>query len=901
MLKPLGAISLLLLTSALVSPSMAFAQSAEPAQADAEANETVEQAPESNTADVADQPAEEEVDVSIGGEEIVVRGYLDRNISKNAPQVVSVLSAADIERTGEGDIAGALSRVTGLSVVGGGFVYVRGLGDRYSLALLNGSPLPSPEPLKRVVPLDLFPTSVIASSLVQKTYSANFPGEFGGGVINLTTKAIPRETFLTVGGDLSINGETTNQLGYTYYGSSQDWSGFDNGNRNLQPALASYLASGNRISSGTVDTKPIASQLVTGRNAVVQRDKNLPANGSGTITGGTNFEIGDDATMGIIFNAGYSNKWRTRDTTQQTASTLDLSQKELDFQKVITDNRIVVNGLVGFGIEAGDQKVRWTNLFIRDTLKQARIGVGTRQTTSPTATLLQQDTAWYERQLVNSQLVGEFKLSPDVNLSFRVGYANSKREAPDELSFEYYRSNQSSDPFGNQFINRLNNGQQGSAEVSYSYLNENLWSGSLDLSFKITPDITSTIGYGYSDTNRQTERRDFQFVAPGGTPVTSALFRPDFLLQPDVIDFYNIALIDTNEANPVFDAGLLTHAGYAQAQAFISPEVSLNFGVRYETATQTVSPVQVFTVPTASLAATNLKESYWLPAATLTWDITDQMKFRLSGSKTIARPQFRELIFQNFYDTDSNRMFRGNPFLTDSQLYNAEARYEWYFDREQRFTIAGFFKRIDKPIESFSSFDDNSVITSFANAPKADLYGVEIETQKYFDLASEDGTGFFGTRRALIIANYTFTKSKISVKAGDQVAVFNASSTNALDFFTDSSPLTGQADHLVNLQFGLEDTERLSQQTILFSYSTDRVTSRGASGQPDIKEKPGIQLDFVAREGFTLGGKEAELKFEVRNLTNTKYQEFQENGENKIFYNRYKQGISASIGVELNF
>jgi TonB-dependent receptor len=909
MLKPLGAVSLLLLTSALVSPSVAFAQNAEPEQA--ETNET--QGPDQAVSDAenaegqadpaaeAAAPEEEEVDVSIGGEEIVVRGYLDRNISKNAPQVVSVLSSADIERTGEGDIAGALARVTGLSVVGGGFVYVRGLGDRYSLALLNGSPLPSPEPLKRVVPLDLFPTSVIASSLVQKTYSANFPGEFGGGVINLTTKAIPRETFLTVGGDISVNGETTNQLGYTYYGSSQDWSGFDNGNRDLQPALAAYLRSGNRISAGNVDTQAIAGQLVTGRNAVIQRNKNLPVNGSANITGGTNFEIGDDATLGILFNAGYSNKWRTRDTIQQTASTLDLSQKELDFQRVITDNRIVVNGLVGFGIEAGDQKVRWTNVFIRDTLKQARLGVGTRQTTSPTATLMQQDTAWYERQLVNSQLVGEFKLSPDVNLSFRVGYANSKREAPDEFSFEYYRSNQASDPFGNVFINRLNNGQQGSAEVSYSYLNENLWSGSLDLSFKITPDITSTIGYAYSDTSRRTERRDFQFVAPGGTPITSALFRPDFLLQPDVIDFYNIALIDTNEANPVFDAGLLTNAGYAQVQAFITPEISLNFGVRYETATQTVTPVQVFTVPTASLASTNLKQSYWLPAATLTWDINDQMKFRLSGSKTIARPQFRELIFQNYYDTDSNRLFRGNPLLTDSQLYNAEARYEWYFDRDQRFTIAGFFKRIDKPIESFSSFDDNSVITSFANAPKADLYGAEIETQKYFDLSGLGAEGFFSTRHAVVIANYTYTQSKISVKAGDTVSVFNSSSTSALDFFANGSPLTGQSDHLVNLQLGLEDTERLSQQTLLLTYATERVTSRGASGQPDIKEKPGFQIDFVAREGFTVWGKEAELKFEARNLTNNKYQEFQESGDNIIFYNRYKQGISASIGVEINF
>jgi TonB-dependent receptor len=898
MLKPVGAIRLLLLTSALVSPSMLMAQDAAAEQAE---QASAEAAPADTPADAA-EPVEEDVDVSIpGGEEIVVRGYLDRNISKNAAQVVSVLSSADIERTGEGDIAGALSRVTGLSVVGSGFVYVRGLGDRYSLALLNGSPLPSPEPLKRVVPLDLFPTSVIASSLVQKTYSANFPGEFGGGVINLTTKAIPRETFLTVGGDLSVNGETTNQLGYTYYGSSQDWSGFDNGNRDLKPALASYLASGARISAGNVDTQAIASQLITGRNAVVQRDKKLPPNGSGTITGGTNFEIGDDTTMGVIFNAGYSNKWRTRDTIQQTASTLDLSQKELDFRKVITDNRMVVNGLLGFGIEWGEQKIRWTNLFIRDTLKQARLGVGTRQTTSPTATLMQQDTAWFERQLVDSQLVGEFKLSPDVNLSFRAAYANSQREAPDEISLEYYRSNITSDPYGQLFINRLNNGQQGSAEVSYSYLNENLWAGGVDLSAKVTPDITATIGYAYSDTVRRTERRDFQFVAPGGTPIAPSLFRPDLLLQPGIIDFYNIALIDTNEANPVFDASLLNHAGYGQIQAFITPAISLNLGVRYETAEQTVVPVQVFTTPTASLASTSLNQSYWLPAATLTWDMNEQMKFRVSASKTIARPQFRELIFQNFYDTDSNRLFRGNPLLTDSQLYNAEARYEWYFDREQRFTIAGFFKRIDSPIESFSSFDDNSVITSFANAPKADLYGVEIETQKYFDLSAIGDEGFFATRRAVVIANYTYTKSKISVKAGDTVAVFNASSTNALDFFTDGSPLTGQADHLINLQFGLEDTERLSQQTILLSYSTDRVTSRGASGQPDIKEKPGIQLDFVAREGFTLGGKDAELKFEVRNLTNTKYQEFQENGANKIYYNRYKQGISASIGVELNF
>ena len=146
-----------------------------------------------------------------GGEEIIVRA---RNIPepvRETPQVVTVLSNADIARTGEGDIAGALERVTGLSVVGNGFVYVRGLGDRYSSALLNGSPLPSPEPLRRSVPLDIFPTTIVGSALVQKTYSANYPGEFGGGVINLTTKSIPDKSFVSMGGTISADTVTTSR------------------------------------------------------------------------------------------------------------------------------------------------------------------------------------------------------------------------------------------------------------------------------------------------------------------------------------------------------------------------------------------------------------------------------------------------------------------------------------------------------------------------------------------------------------------------------------------------------------------------------------------------------------------------------------------------------------------
>ncbi len=910
MSKRLAVASLLLLTSALVAPAVAVAQPAQdtPAPPTSEEPASAEAGGDASVADTAAGPAEEvveETEVSIPGGplpgEIVVTGRRSSNIAQTAPQVLSVLSSADIARTGEGDIAGALSRVTGLSVVGNGFVYVRGLGDRYSLALLNGSPLSSPEPLRRVVPLDLFPTSIVASSLVQKTYSANFPGEFGGGVINLTTKAIPTESFLTVGGSISGDSETTAKLGYTYFGSGSDFTGFDNGNRDRPPALNAYFRSGERISAGNVDTQAIAAQLFNGKNAVIQRNNDIPANASFSVSGGTSFEASDDLTIGVIATAGYSNKWRTRDTTQQTASTVDLSQKELDFQRVITDNRIVVNGLLGIGAEWGDNKFRLTNLYIRDTLKQARLGIGTRAATSPTATLLQQNTLWFERQLFDTHFVAELKLENDFSMDIRGGYANARREAPDEFGFEYFRSNIATDPFGNFFINRLNNGQQGNATASFSDLNENLWSASTDLSWKGIDDVTLTAGYAFTDTKRFTERRDFLITAPNTLPLGVSLFRPDLLLAPNIIDAFDIGLIDTNEANPVFRAQLRNHAGYFQVQAELADGLSLNAGVRYETAKQTVVPVQVFNVPTASLAGTNLDRDYWLPSATLTWEFADRMQLRFNASKTIARPQFRELIFQLFFDPDTNRQFRGNPLLTDSQLYNAEARYEWYFDRDQRLSLAGFYKKIDNPIETFSSFSDNNVVTSFANAPEATLYGGEIELQKYFDLSGVADGDFWASRRAVVIANYTYTTSNLKVGADDPVAVFASASTNATDFFRDGTPLTGQSDHLLNLQLGLEDQDRLSQQTILLTYASKRVTTRGASLQPDVIEKPGVKLDFVAREELNIAGVEMEMSFEARNLLRTKYREFQQAGQNRVFFNRYDVGATFELGLSVKF
>jgi len=888
--------SLLLVSTAIAMPMLANAQEVPAAVADQPAAVVSEPAPaQSPEAELSSSDSE----VSIPGEigEIVITGRRDSSMVRTAPQVVSVLTAVEIARTGEGNIAGALSHVSGLSLVGSGYVYVRGLGDRYSLALLNGSPLPSPEPLKRVVPLDLFPSSIIASSLVQKSYSANFPGEFGGGVINLTTKAIPREPFLSIGFGGSADTETTGRLGYTYFGSTTDWSGYDDGKRDMAPALKAFIASGERISSGNVNTNIIARQLVTGRNAVVQSGTDTPPNGSVNMSGGLSFDRGA-YTLGFITAAGYSNKWSTRESINQNSLQSDLSALNSDFTRVTSDNRIVLNGLVGLGLEFGDNKLRWTNLYIRDTLKHTRLGIGNRNQT--TVDFMQQDTSWYERELIDSQIVGEFNPSDKVSVDFRVAYANSKRNSPYELTFEYVRTNVASDPYGAYFINRLNNGNGGDAVVSFSELDEKLWSGGIDATYRVMDGLSGTVGYAYSDTERTSSRRDFQFQAPNNFPRGVDMFRPDLLLAPAVIEAFGINLVETNEGNPAFLASLRNHAGYVKFDYQMTDALQLNAGVRYETAELEVSPIKIFKTAGASLAGTELEESYLLPAATLTWQLGSDMQVRANLSKTIARPQFRELVYQFYFDPDSNRMYNGNPLLVDSELSNAEARYEWYFDTDQRFTAAAFYKQITNPIESFVGGDNFT--TSYANAPQANLMGVELDAQKYFDLSALEGD-FWASRRIVLNGNYTYTTSELKVDKNDPVSVFAASSKNATDYFKDGAQMTGQSDHIANIQLGLEDRDALSQQTLMFNYASKRVSSRGLvnSGQPDIYAYPGFSLDFVARQGVSVAGRDVELKFEARNLTARKNEEYQIVGKNRVDINTYQMGSLISLSAQVKF
>lgn len=864
---------LLLATTALATS--AFAQEA-PVAADAPV-----------AASDQDQPS------AVG--DIVVLGRFIPEQNRRSPEVAAFLTAEDLQRTGDGTAAEALTRVTGLSIVEGRFVYVRGLGERYSSALLNGSPLPSPEPLQRVVPLDLFPSEILAGVTVQKTYSVAYPGEFGGGVIDLTTISAPSKPFFNFKSSLGVNSETTAREGLVYFGSRTDFTGFDDGTRDVPGPLRLAFQSGRRVVAGADfsndDLRRIGQSLENAPLRLLQKEE-TPVNFGFQASGGLSEQLGF-GTLGLVFVAGYDNKWQSREGVRQEGY-IDEGQLKVgtDYQFQSTQNDIGLNLLGGVSLEAGDHEVRWTNFYTRNTTKEARTRAGFNYLSG---NVVRDDyTEWSVRQLFSTQLAGEHFFGEAWEAKWRLAYAKTTRDAPYETRFGYGQL-----PDGT-FVHNIQ-----SNRISFSELDDDLLSGGLDLSYRLNlsggREAVFSVGAASSDNTRTSQQRDLRFVAPNGLSADQVKSRVDYLFSDyNIGPYLQIEEVTGSNGAAAYEADLRVHAAYAQLQAELIPTVNFTAGVRYEDGRQSVTPRDLFGGTTGFLPST-IEEAYALPAATVTWNFAEDMQLRAGASKTIGRPQFRELAPQQYTDVESDRTFIGNPYLLDTEITNYDLRYEWYFARQQYLTLGVFYKLLEKPIESSVVDQGASISQTFLNAPEAVVQGAEIELKKYFEFPSA-GLDFVANKRWLMSGNYTYSNSEVRVGEGDMVITQNSLGVAqpASFYVVDGSRLQGQSDHVANLQLGWEDDTARSQATLILNYVSERTSARGRPGEPDLVQDPGVFLDFVYRKDFEVMGRELGLGIELRNLLRTDYDEYQELGQ-KVRVNNYDLGASASVSLTARF
>ncbi|AQR60800.1 TonB-dependent receptor [Brevundimonas sp. LM2] len=882
----------LLATSALIAPGLAYAQTAPVQQTPAQQAEPT----------VQESDAEQESTL----DEIVVLGRYIPEPNRESSEVAAFVTAEDLQRTGDSNAAAALTRVTGLSVVEGRFIYVRGLGERYSSALLNGSPLPSPEPLQRVVPLDLFPANVLDSVTVQKTYSANFPGEFGGGVIDLQTIDAPNDPFFTMQVEIGGNTEATGQEGLTYFGSRTDFLGFDDDTRDIPGELALAFQSGNQIQQGTGaftdrQLQQIGRSLNNAPLRLLQREEN-PVDVGLEVSGGFSNET-PLGTLGVIAVAGYDNSWRIRQGFQEAGGFDAGTLIPLDsFQFASNQNDVQLNLLGGLSLSGADHELKWTNFYVRNTTKEARSRVG--PVFDAGGNILRDDfTEWFVRELFSTQLAGEHDfMDGALELDWRAAYATTSRDAPYETRFSYAQNATGA------FVHRTGGGGN---LISFSELDDDVYSAGADVRYTLPlselRDVTFAGGVAFLDNSRDSERRDLTFTGGNNLTQDQLESRVDYYTSDFNIGPNGLVLQEITGQNgaAAYDGELQVNAAYVSVEAEIIPLVTTTVGVRYEEAEQSVTTRDLFG-NTAPLLATRLEEEYFLPAFTATWNFAEDMQLRLGASQTIGRPQFRELAAQPYTDPESDRTFNGNPFLVDTEILNLDARYEWYFDRQQFFTFGVFYKDLDKPVEStIVAITNTDKQQSFLNAPQAVIYGAEVEAKKYFEWP-DSGTSFIANKRWLVQANYTYSSSEVKVESGDTVVSPGDTVPQPADFFIeDGSRLQGQSEHVANLQLGWEDDTARSQATIIVNYVSERITARGAGAagnrEPDFIQEPGVFLDFVYRKDFTVAERDLGFALELRNLLGTDFDEYQEFGDSKIRINNYDLGSSASVSLTARF
>jgi TonB-dependent receptor len=862
--------------SALLAPMVAFAQAAP------------EAAPPASS-----QPAELDA--------VLVRGEYIPEPMLQTPEVATFVTREDFERTGDGNAAEALTRVSGLSLVNGKFVYVRGLGERYSLALLNGSPLPSPEPLQRVVPLDLFPSEVLQGVTVQKTYSARYPGEFGGGVIDLQSLAVPEENFFKLSVGIGGNSVTTGENGLTYYGGDDDWWGYDDGTRKIPAELRAALATGNRVDQGAnfnqEEIRTIGRSINNPNLYLLQQKNSIdPDVGFGGSLG-YGWDMGGNVRLGVVAVASFKNEWRTRFGQQQDAFFTSSDNVEFDssYDFLSTRNQARTNAMFSTGLKGERHQAGWTTLYVHDTVKEARSRTGRDEL----AGFVARDdyTEWFERSLLSHQFGGShvFGEFDDLKVEWRGAVAKATRQAPYETGIRY----EDVDGFWSHDGSRVQN------YFRFSEVVDRTESAGVDLTWRlpVERDLTLSGGASYSDNDRDSWSREFRLLAlDGALPFYNRFQRIDYLFSDFNLSQGLLRLRETtgNSGAAAYTGELKVEAFYLQLEGEVVPTVRAAVGVRHEDATQFVAPYDIFT-GTPEPAPQALEESYLLPSATVTWNFAENMQIRFGASETIARPQFRELSPQQYQDPDNNRLFYGNPFLVDSRLRNFDARWEWFFGAGEYVTAGIFYKNIDKPIEANINQAGGTTFQSYFNAPEANVYGVELDMKKYFALPVQ--AAWWGDSRLYVAANYTWSDSEVRASESDTVLPYGYSEPlPARLFVRDGSKLQGQSEHIANLQLGVESTDQRLQATLIANHVSDRISARGRPGQPDYLEDPGTTLDFVLRKGMDFGSRyKTTVSFAARNLLDTRYREYQERGGERVDVYTYKPGVSYDVSLSVEF
>lgn len=834
---------------------------------------------------IADEPVLEEVVIfaklkSAADDVIVER--LETDV------VADIIDAETIGRIGDSNVASALRRVPGVTLVDDKFIFIRGLGERYSNSLLNGAVIPSPDLTRNVIPLDIFPTSILKSIAVKKSYSAEMPAAFSGGLIDIRTRSIPDELVFSLEIGTKKNIDTHGDV-LTYRGGSDDSFGTDDGSRalssDLMGAVDQYRGSLSSIDILNIiqlgdGTKTPADAEAINRNLALMLNRDIDIseqsqdmNGSFEVNVGNNFYLENGMELGFMLGAAYGSEWSNKESVDRAFGDPD----DIFAKKVESVRNVNMTGNASFGWRwYDDHRIETTSIFLRNTDDKASVTDSFTSSfpLSDGRGFRQYGTRFEERNLRVNQVRGSHRfggITRDI-----IGF--DQLEWLDELMFNWFYSDSTT---GTDIPNETNILYKTTVDsMTADVLSQNLQASASAGDFRFTElddevesygydfklpvlisfgEVTLSAGYRYSRKARSYEQLQFGLgtdstaVAQASTGPVSEIFSDAQILNSD--NDFGIDVVGSNGES--YLAALTNTSAYGIVDVLYDETWRVTVGARWEDYNQVGVPWNPLkyegcqiSCDEQKLLASVFKENDFYPSLSVTYIRPDfwaeDFQLRFGYSETLVRPDLREITPSSYLDPITGARVSGNDNVVPSVVENLDLRAEWFFSNGDNFTASLFFKDIQNPIEFFeaAAFEE-SLATEIINAESSNVYGLELEWLK--------GLGFMGERfdPLFVAGNMTVLDSQLT--AGE----FADAPTN------ETRPMAGASDYAVNFQLGYDSNDGVHSAMLIYNVFGERLYFAGRNGTPDAYEQPFDSLDLTY---FYYPTDQLTVKLKLKNL-----------------------------------
>jgi outer membrane receptor protein involved in Fe transport len=810
----------------------------------------------------------------------------------------------EIAKTTDSNAAEAAGRIVGANIVGGRFVYVRGLGERYSNSLLSGFPLPSPEPDRAAVPLDVFPTPVLDSLTIVKTFTPDMPADFAGGSVQIETRSVPSEPMLKVSLSGGMNTQSTFRKRLDHPSSATDFLGFDSGMRKLPSSVpGDYPATigAQRPDGSTVEAADLVKPGRDMNSSMSPEMDGTPMNHGFGIVGGNTWDIGR-SKLGFLGALNYSRSYESfEDVTliSYDSSTDDergfYDRVNYKFDQGIEKIRWGAFGKVSL-MSSGEHKVSLTGLHsqLADDMTTQYSGINREAVGDYQASQLD----WVERGMSFGLLSGRHTLrsANDAEFDWDLSIARAYRSEPDRRDTVYRYSDRISAPdepggrsSGWEYVNKTTSGRH-----FWAHQTEQSNGGKLDWMQPLLKGDTKLAGKAGGLVNikrRSFNVRRFQMEPTGnGTPLeyscvgdTYRLDCPDDLFTDDNVG----TLLELNEGTQetdAYDADLNVYAVYLMGDVDFSERLRLIAGARTEWTQQKIDPYNQFGGTTSAEGA-DLRSTDVLPSISTVYSASEKVKIRAAYGHTLARPQVRELAPFAFSDYFGGTVVSGNPDLTLTSIKNVDLRFEFWPSLTEVLAVSLFYKHLKDPIEELQYPTGGAPSVTYRNADRADVLGTELEARRSLEFLNAALSPF------QVISNLTVSWSQTEVQedAGNSII------TNP------ERPLINQAPWVLNFALDYQNDKGTGAR-VTYNVNGRTLARVGTENLPDTYKQSFHSLDLSASQKIM---EHWSMKVSIENIINDNVLETvgktpeddNGDGEPDNVSLEYRKGMTLSLGI----